>query len=72
LLDLKIKEVTKLSNHGHLKFICHHLSKLITIILIGSSEYDIINIDLQHKQVLSNFPDEESGVNLAHDEPFRE
>jgi hypothetical protein len=30
----------------------------------------IINIDLQHKQVISNILGEESGVNLAHDEPL--
>jgi len=33
---------------------------------------DIINIDLQHKQVLANLLGEESGVNLAHLEAFRE
>ena len=65
LLDLKTKEVTKLSNHGYLKLTCHHLAKLLTKILIGWSKYDVINIDLQHKQVFSNLLDEKSGVNLA-------
>jgi hypothetical protein len=35
LFDLKTKKVTQLSNHGHLKLISHHLSKLFTIVLIG-------------------------------------
>jgi hypothetical protein len=37
LLDLKTKKVTKLSNHEHLKLISHHLSKLLTKVLIGWS-----------------------------------
>jgi hypothetical protein len=40
--------------------------------LIGSYKYDVINIDLQHKQVFANLLGEESGVNLSHDKPFRE
>jgi len=34
--------------------------------LIGRSKDNIINIDLQHKQVIANLFGEESGVNLAH------
>jgi hypothetical protein len=41
-------------------------------ILIGWSKYDVINIDLQHKQILANLLSEKSGVNLAYFEPFRE
>jgi hypothetical protein len=72
LLDLKTKKVTKLSNHGYLKLISHHLSKLFTKLLVGLSKYDVINIDLQHKQVFANLLGEESDVNLAHNKPFRE
>jgi hypothetical protein len=30
LLYLKSEEVSQLSHHGHLKFLCHHLAKLFT------------------------------------------
>jgi hypothetical protein len=68
LLDLKTKEVTQLSYCGHLKLINHHFSKLFTKILISWSKYDVINIYLQHKQVLANLLGEKSGINLTHHE----
>jgi hypothetical protein len=34
-LDLKTKEATQLSNHGHLKLTKHHFAKLFMKILIG-------------------------------------
>jgi hypothetical protein len=71
-LDLKTKGVTQLSNYGHIKLISHHLLKLFTKVLIGWSKYDVIHIDLQYKQVLANLFGEKSGVNLSHNEAFRE
>src|SRR3954464_608149 len=48
--NLKAKEELQLTHHGHLILLLHHVSKLITILLVGAAEDDVIHIDLAHKQ----------------------
>src|SRR3954463_4452119 len=50
LKNLKTKEELQLTHHGHLILLLHHVSKLITILLVGATEDNVIHIDLAHKQ----------------------
>src|SRR5512142_3514250 len=65
LLDLKSKEKAQLSNHGHLKFPRHHITKFLAKYLISRTEYDVININLTHKEIITNDFCEKGGVNFS-------
>ena len=49
LTYLKTKEELHLTHHGHLILLLHHVSKLITVFLIGAAEDYVIHIYLAHK-----------------------
>ena len=49
LTDLKTEEVFQLTHHGHLILLLHHLTKFITLFLVGAAEDNVINIYLAHK-----------------------
>ena len=49
LLYLKTKEELQLTHHGHLILLLHHVSKLITILLVGAAKDNVIHIYLAHK-----------------------
>ena len=46
---LKTKEELQLTHHGHLILLLHHVTKLITVFLVGAAEDNVIHIDLAHK-----------------------
>ena len=50
LLYLKTKEELHLTHHGHLILPLHHVSKLITVFLVGAAEDNVIHVYLAHKQ----------------------
>jgi hypothetical protein len=49
LTDLKTKEELQLTHHGHLILLLHHVTKLITLFLVGAAEDNVIHIDLVDK-----------------------
>ena len=59
---LKTEEELQLSHHGHLILLLHHVSKLITILLVSAAEDYVIDIYLAHKQFTIICLREESGV----------
>ena len=62
LTNLKTKEELQLTHHGHLILLLHHVSKLITILLIGAAEDNVIHIYLAHKQFTIICLREECGI----------
>ena len=62
LANLKTKEELQLTHHGHLILLLHHVSKLITILLVGASEDYVIDIYLAHKQFTIICLREECGI----------
>ena len=50
LTDLKTKKELQLAHHGHLILLWHHVTKFITVFLVGAAEDNVIHIDLAHKQ----------------------
>jgi hypothetical protein len=65
LLDLKSKEILQLPHHGHLKFLYHNSTKLLTRLLVSIPKDNIININLAYKQVFVNCFSEESRVGFS-------
>ena len=59
---LKTKEELQLPHHGHLILLLHHVSKLITILLVGATEDYVIHIYLAHKQFTIICLREECGI----------
>ena len=59
---LKTKEELQLTHHGHLILLLHHVSKLITIPLVGAAEDYVIHIYLAHKQFTIICLREKSGI----------
>ena len=59
---LKTKEELQLSHHRHLILLLHHISKLITILLVGAAEDYVIHIYLAHKQFTIICLREECGI----------
>ena len=51
LMDLETQEELQLTHHGHLILLLHHVTKLITVFLVGAAEDNVIHIDLAHKQL---------------------
>ena len=47
--NLKTDEEFQLTHHGHLILLLHHMTKLITVFLVGAAEDNVIHIDLAHK-----------------------
>src|SRR4051812_45419429 len=70
LINLKTKEELQLTHHGHLILLLHHVSKLITILLIGAAEDNIVHIDLAHKQFTIVCLREERGIEGSRFEAF--
>ena len=66
LLDLKSKEELQLTHHGHLKSLSHDPTKLITIHMISTTKYYVIDIYLAHKYIISNFVSKECRVGFAY------
>ena len=50
LTDLETQEELQLAHHGHLILFLHHVTKLITIVIVSAAEDNVIHIDLAHKQ----------------------
>ena len=67
---LKTEEELQLTHHGHLILLLHHVSKLITILLVGAAEDNVIHIYLAHKQFTIICLREESGVERTRYEAF--
>jgi hypothetical protein len=63
-LDLKSKKECENPHHGHLKLIRHYFAKLITKGFVSKTKYNIFNIDLAYKQIITHFSSEESRVDL--------
>ena len=70
LLDLKSKEEFQLTHHGHLKSLSHSPTKLITIYMISTTKYYVINIYLAHKYIISNFVSKGVGLALPISKPY--
>ena len=66
LLDLQFKEELQLTHHGHLKSLSHDPTKLITIHMVGTTKYYVIDIYLAHKYIISNFVSKECRVSFAY------
>ena len=62
LTNLKTKEELQLTHHGHLILLLHHVSKLITVFLVGATEDNVIHIYLAHKQFTIICLREERGI----------
>ena len=67
---LKTKEELQLTHHGHLILLLHHVSKLITILLVGAAEDNVIHIYLAHKQFTIICLREECGIEGSRFEAF--
>ena len=59
---LKTKEELQLTHHGHLILLLHHISKFVSVFLIGAAEDNVIHIYLAHKQFTIICLREESGI----------
>ena len=70
LTDLKTKEELQLTHHGHLILLLHHVSKLITVFLVGAAEDNVIHIYLAHKQFTIICLREECGIQGTRFEAF--
>jgi hypothetical protein len=66
LLDLKYKKECENTHHGHIKPIRHYFAKLITKGFVSRTKYNIINLDLEYKQIFTHFFSEESRVGLTN------
>jgi hypothetical protein len=66
LSHLEPKKVCQLAHHRHLKFLCHHPAKLLTILLISRTKYYVIDINLAHKKVTVTSLSEKSGINFPN------
>ena len=66
LLDLKSKEEFQLTHHEHLKSLSHNPTKLITIHMISTTKYYVIDIYLAHKYIISNFVSKECRVGFSY------
>ena len=49
LTDLETQKELQFTHHGHLILLLHHISKLITVFLVGAAEDNIIHIFFAHK-----------------------
>ena len=49
LMDLETQKELQLAHHGHLILLLHHVTKLMTIFLVGAAEDNVIHIDLAYK-----------------------
>src|SRR3954468_6756647 len=70
LTNLKAKEEFQLTHHGHLILLLHHVSKLITVFLVGAAEDNAIHIYLAHKQFTIICLCEECGIQGTRFEAF--
>jgi hypothetical protein len=66
LIHLDPKEVVQLAHHRHLKFMSHHLAKLLTRLLISRTKYYVIDINLAHKKVTVTSLSEKSGIGFPN------
>ena len=66
LLDSKSKEEFQLTHHGHLKSLSYNPTKLITIHMVSTTKYYVIDIYLAHKYIISNFVSKECRVGFAY------
>jgi len=51
MLDLKSYEDVEFSHYTHLKLLTYQMSKLLTEIIVSSTKYDIIYINLNNEKV---------------------
>ena len=65
-----LTEELQLAHHGHPILLLHHISKLITILLVGAAEDYVIHIYLAHKQFTIICLREESGIQGTRFEAF--
>ncbi len=70
LTNLKTKEELQLTHHGHLILLLHHVSKLITILLVGVAEDYVIHIYLAYKQFAIICLRQECGIEGSWFEAF--
>jgi hypothetical protein len=55
LFDLKPKEKVKLSNHWHLEFPSHEITKIFAHFEISRSKDNIININLTNEKLFADY-----------------
>ena len=70
LTNLKTKEELQLTHHGHLILLLHHVTKFITVFLVGATKDNVIHIDLAHEQFTIIFLREECGIQGTRFEAF--
>src|SRR5688572_19066066 len=66
LLDLKSKKELQFTHHGHFKPFGHDPTKFLTKLLISRTKYNVINIYLANKYILTNFMSKKSRIGFAH------
>ena len=70
LTDLETQKELQLAHPGHLILLLHHVTKLITVFLVGATEDNVIHIDLAHKQFTIICLREECGIEGSRFEAF--
>jgi hypothetical protein len=55
LFNLKFEEVVQHAHHRYLKLLHHDPAKFLTRLLISRTKYNVIDIYLAHKKILSWF-----------------
>jgi hypothetical protein len=59
------REILQLPHHRHLEFLIHDPTKLFTSRFVSRPKYDIININLAYKRIISNCFSKESRIGFS-------